>query len=90
MAAVEPARLYDEHIRSLPVEQRLQLLALIAGDLAVEGAPTEHEARHSLAELYGIGQGVWEGVDAQEYVNRLRGEWEERPFGKLDRTIGRE
>ena len=79
MAAVEPARIYDEHIRALPVEQRLQLLALIAGDLAVEGAPAEDEERHSLAELYGIGQGVWEGIDAQDYVNRLREESDELP-----------
>ncbi len=27
-------------------------------------------------DLYGLGKEIWEGEDAQEYVNRLRQEWE--------------
>ncbi len=30
-------------------------------------------------ELHGLGAEIWEGVDAQEYVNELRNEWEHRP-----------
>lgn len=28
-----------------------------------------------VSELQGLGQEIWDGVDAQEYVNRLRDEW---------------
>ena len=33
----------------------------------------------SLLELEGLGAEIWEGVDAQEYVNELRKEWDHRP-----------
>jgi hypothetical protein len=79
MSASGVSRVYDEHIRTLPVEQRLQLLALIAGELASEGMPTLDGERHSLAELYGIGEGVWSGVDAQEFVNQLRDDSDRLP-----------
>ncbi len=38
--------------------------------------PEEPRARHSLRELRGLGADIWKGVDAQQYVNRLRDEWE--------------
>jgi len=30
-------------------------------------------------ELHGLGKEIWEGIDAQEYVNKLRAEWDHRP-----------
>jgi len=36
----------------------------------------EREGRRNLLELRGLGKGLWKGEDAQEYVNRLREEWE--------------
>jgi hypothetical protein len=36
----------------------------------------ERQGRRSLLELRGLGKGLWKGEDAQEYVNRLRKEWE--------------
>jgi hypothetical protein len=33
----------------------------------------------SLLELEGLGAELWEGLDAQERVNRLRNEWNHRP-----------
>jgi len=27
-------------------------------------------------DIRGVGKEIWEGIDAQEYVNRLRDEWE--------------
>ena len=74
--AASAAEIYEEHVRSLSIEQRRQLLALIAENLAVEASP---EPAHSLAELRGLGKEIWAGIDAQEYVNRLRDEWDERP-----------
>jgi hypothetical protein len=35
--------------------------------------------QHSILELAGMGAEIWEGIDAQEYVNQLRDEWDERP-----------
>jgi hypothetical protein len=39
-----------------------------------EGTP-----KRSIMELHGLGQEIWDGVDAQEYVNKLREEWDHRP-----------
>lgn len=35
--------------------------------------------RRSIMELHGLGAEIWEGIDAQEYVNELRKEWDHRP-----------
>ena len=79
MSAKTAASVYEEHVRALPADERLRLLAMIAEDLS-NGDAKAAPKRHSLAELYGIGEGVWEGVDAQEYVNQLRAEWDERSW----------
>ena len=34
--------------------------------------------RHSILELHGLGKEIWQGVDPEEYVRELRGEWKER------------
>ncbi len=41
--------------------------------LKTKTATTE---RHSITSLKGCGKEIWQGVDAQNYINRLRGEWE--------------
>lgn len=67
--------LYTQHIQPLPPEERLELLALISQGLpAAEGSEGQ-----SLEELRGLGKEIWAGVDAQEYVEGLRGEWEKTP-----------
>jgi hypothetical protein len=30
-------------------------------------------------ELHGLGAEIWQGIDAQEYVDQLRSEWDDRP-----------
>ena len=54
----------------------MAILALIAGDLAGEISLPDLP-RHSILELAGLGKEIWEGIDAQEYVNKLRGGWDE-------------
>ena len=76
--ATRAAQLYKEHVRALPATQRLELLALIARELAAEHHTTPNKPRHRLSELRGLGKEIWEGIDAQEYVNKLRDEWDER------------
>ena len=60
-------------VRNLPVEQRKKLAMFIVETL------TEPEETHSLLELEGLGEDLWRGIDAQEYVNQLRSEWDHRP-----------
>jgi hypothetical protein len=61
--------------RALPVEQRKQLISLIVDSLT---EPDADQQEHSILEIEGIGAGLWQGVNAQEYVDRLRSEWDER------------
>ena len=67
--------LYTRQIRGLPAEARLQLLALIAQDLAT---PSSSKARR-ISELQGSGKDIWQGIDGQQYVDQLRSEWDGRP-----------
>ena len=71
----ETEQLYARYIKSLSPNDRLLLLALIAHDLAVESTGNEPRER-SILELKGLGAEIWEGVDAQRYVDELRDEWE--------------
>jgi hypothetical protein len=70
--------LYEQHIRTLSPAEQLRLVELIAREMATAsqgGAPR----MHSIMELHGLGAEIWESVDAQEYVNELRREWDHRP-----------
>lgn len=68
--------IYQQHIKPLPSSEKLRLIAKVSSDLAEN--ETEKPKR-SLLELEGLGKEIWEGIDAQEYVNELRNEWEHRP-----------
>ena len=74
-AQSEIEQLYERHIKPLPPEARLRLLAVIAHDLAVDHAGDRPQER-SILELRGLGAEIWRGVDAQQYVDELRNEWE--------------
>lgn len=77
MSAIKATDIYYDHVRALPAAERLKLVALIATDLI--GAPeTSAPRRRSILELQGLGKELWAGIDAQEYVNQLRSEWDER------------
>jgi hypothetical protein len=67
-----------EHVRALPEADRLELISLIASELAAARNGTPERPEYHLTDLEGIGKGLWEGIDAQEYVNKLRDEWDER------------
>ena len=70
--------LYEQHIRERPMHEQLELLALIAERLARHGKASNEPKTHSIMELHGLGKEIWAGIDAQEYVNKLRDGWEER------------
>lgn len=64
-----------QQAKALKPNERKELLRLlkmiVAADEGEMPAP-------SLRDLRGLGKEVWQGIDAQEYVNDLRAEWKER------------
>ncbi|HVU13118.1 MAG TPA: hypothetical protein VHD90_17690 [Phototrophicaceae bacterium] len=63
-------------IRELPVEQRKRIVLDILDSLT-EGEPIK---QHDILEFEGVGAHLRDdSIDAQEYVNRLRREWDDRP-----------
>lgn len=65
-----------EEIRTLSVAQRKRLITLIV-DTLVDSPPVR---KRSILEFEGIAAHLRdENVDAQEYVNQLRSEWDHRP-----------
>jgi hypothetical protein len=77
MAAFTIEQLYLKHIRSLPPQERLRLLKRIAQDLT-DGEVENVRPKRSILELEGLGADDPIGMDAQEYVNQLREEWDQR------------
>jgi hypothetical protein len=75
MSTTEVNQIYEQQIKPLPRALRLQLLARIAQDLAV--ADETDEPQSTLLDLEGLGAEIWQGVDAQQYVNELRDEWDQ-------------
>jgi hypothetical protein len=56
---------------SLSHEDQLRLIQDLS-ELAAEQSP---KPRRSILELEGLGKEIWQGIDAQEYVNRERASW---------------
>ena len=63
--------------KTLSLQERKELVKLLIDSLDVPDAAPRQQRR--LSELRGLGKEIWQGIDAQEYVNRLRNEWNERP-----------
>jgi len=57
------------------VDERKELISILVDTLT---EPTTQPKKRSLLELEGLGKDIWEGIDAQEYVNELRREWDHR------------
>ncbi len=72
------AEIYERHVRLLPADQQLQLLALIAQNLVAEAVPPVERRQRNVMKYHGIAHASWDGSDAQEFVNELRREWDER------------
>lgn len=87
MSTVE--QLYYDQIQKLPVAEQLQLITLMAQSLSntsladstlVPQISSHHpNDKYSIMELHGLGAEIWQGIDAQEYVDALRDEWEQAP-----------
>ena len=65
-----------EEIRTMSVAERKKLISAIVDTLTdVTSEPTPK--KRSILEFEGVGAEMWQGVEAQEYVNKLRDEWDE-------------
>lgn len=78
MATLSADEIYERHVKQLSPAERLRLAEMIAQDIA-ETTESKATPKRSLLELEGLGAEIWEGIDAQEYVNELRKEWDHRP-----------
>ena len=61
-----------EQIQRLTPDEQRQLIKDIEAMLHRQAKPKH---RHSIMELKGLGKEIWEGIDAQEYVNEERRSW---------------
>jgi hypothetical protein len=59
-------------VESLSRAEQLRLISELAENLRVEAPP---ESRPSILDLQGLGKEIWQGVDAQDYVDRERSSW---------------
>jgi hypothetical protein len=66
--------IYDEYIKPLPREEQVKLLDLFRNELE---AGDDDGQQRSILELGGLGKEIWQGVDPNEYVKKLRDEWED-------------
>ena len=60
-------------LSALDSADQRRLLEVLMGlvDRASGGGP-----RHSIRELRGLGRDVWQGIDAQQYVDQERSTWD--------------
>jgi hypothetical protein len=70
--------IYDKYVKELSASERLELLALVAKDLAMETIEPSKGHPRNIMDLHGLGKEIWNGIDAQDYVNKLREEWDDR------------
>lgn len=66
------------NIQQLSLDEQLRLLEDLAEQirqqLLLKQVPPKR--KHSILELEGLGQEIWKGIDAQEYINQERDSWD--------------
>lgn len=66
------------NLQQLSLDEQLRLLEDLAEQirqqLALKQVPPKR--KHSILELEGLGQEIWKGIDAQEYINQERDSWD--------------
>ena len=79
MTTTSVEEIYERHVKPLPAAERLRLVEIMARDLATQSTVSADQPKRSIMELHGLGKEIWEGIDAQAYVDSLRAEWDHRP-----------
>jgi len=70
MEITDARAIYEQNVKQMPRAERLRPVELIVREMAISEKP---RGERSLLELEGLGAEIWQGIDAQEYVNNLRG-----------------
>ena len=65
----------EQTLRELAHEEGLSVEGYIKREIERIAAPRK-EPHLQLRDLRGLGKEIWQAVDAQEYVNQLRDEWD--------------
>ena len=60
----------EKEIEKLTPQEKLRLVEKLVHQLRKKGLVVKNELDWN--KLYGLGKGLWEGEDAQEYINHLR------------------
>ena len=68
---------YEKYVKPLSTAERLRLLEMTVYDLVL--IAQQDPKKRSILELRGLGKEIWQEVDAQKYVDRLREEWDTQP-----------
>jgi len=63
----------QHELKDLPILHQRKILDIIR--LMKRGSGTTQK-KHDILDLRGCGKETWKGVDAQQYVNKLREEWD--------------
>jgi hypothetical protein len=64
-----------QEIHALSIDERKQLIHVLVDALTAPVVPQKRD----ILEFAGIGAELYDGTDAQEYVDQLRSEWDHRP-----------
>jgi hypothetical protein len=59
--------------RHLDLPEQLQLLEALSRIVRYQ---VENKTVHSVMELEGLGADIWNGMDAQDYINKERSSWD--------------
>ncbi|ABA22932.1 hypothetical protein Ava_3325 [Trichormus variabilis ATCC 29413] len=63
-----------QQAKSLSPEEQIRLIADLSSLIRQQVAMISQPKR-SILELRGLGKEIWNGIDAQEYVNQERDSW---------------
>lgn len=80
MSTITVEQLYEQYVKPMSTAEQLRLVSMITQQLVQESLPTKtiKESKHSIMALHGLGAEIWQGIDAQKYVDALRQEWDHR------------
>ena len=62
--------------KQLSIEDRRAFIMLLLDEYLADSGDTP---LHDITELAGVASHLYDGTDAQDYVNALRDEWDYRP-----------
>lgn len=77
MTKINVEEIYDQHIKPLPMVERLRLIEITARELAGQPVGNESVERHDWMSVRSIAPNLLGGEDAQAWVSRTRREADE-------------